>query len=325
MNTEIAHQQYANPLIGVIVLLHRGEKIAVFKQQNDTWGLPEEFACGNEYVEGAVYRILYKYLLNGRDAKIESCTLLSGKSYRKDAYQFNYIAYASINRPKIKSGNQMKWITKEDMDSDIYPNHKKILEKHFQKAIKDEIIVPNNPLEQLECSGKRLKKNREIHAEHAEHFPMPSIAVDGLLLKFSKEYKFKGLILEKRSKNAKREPGKWALPAGFVYAYETVSEALARKVFEEIGVTLKENQFLSTYKGVTDPDRDPEYFVWTQLLIFYTMEEPKIASAEVEDVKVFPVGELPWGEMAFDHGDILREFIKFIPRYVREALDEITL
>lgn len=311
-NTIEAHQKYASPLVGVIIFLFHNGKIAVVNQ-GDTWSLPETYARGHEWLEQAIYRAVADSV-NGYTT-VESCTLLSGGYYREDVYQFNYVAFARMNGEKKRS---IKWVspsTVEDMN--IYYCHRQLLEKYFSKGyLKDEVVVPEDPSNRGTPAEERLKRTRKVHAE-CKDFPMPQLTVDGLLLKFSENYEFEGIILERRSKNVDREPGKWAFPAGFVNANERMSEALAYEVYEEIGVTLERNHFLSGYRFGTGPYRDPKYFVWTQFLVAYTMEENFEADlSEIEEVKVFPLDGLPFDEMAFDHGRVLREFVS-LPHCIR--------
>lgn len=323
--TQKAHQKYSSPLVGIIVVLHQGDKVAVFK--NHVWKLPEKFARGDHWLKEAVHATLRDYPLNIQEITIESYTLLSGKNYRKNAlhhknaYQYNYIALAKMKKVKVNPGIEMKWVSSSDVDAisgtdvPIYPPHKELLKEYFQKGIKDDFTVPDNPGKRLRSDKKRLKETKKVHAEYGAYFPMPLITVDGILLKFSKTCKFEGIILEKRAKG-KREGGKWAFPAGFVNAHETVSEALAYEVHEEVGITLKKDQFILIYDDGTGPYRDPRYFVWTQFIVVYTDEEPHVASKEIEDVKVFSVDEIPWDDMAFDHGDVLKEFVGSLSSYL---------
>lgn len=312
-NTKRAHKQYSTPLVGVIVLLFQKERIALFKEDNK-WILPEKFARGSEYLKEAIQRTLSDYVSISQDTV--SCTLLSGGDYRKDAYQFNYIASVKSNNIKSHAGHLTTWVSQDTLnDTTISSNHKSLLVQYFSQGhLTDRTIVPENPATRLQSDLEKLKKTKEIHAHY---YPMPLITVDGLLLKFSDE--FEGIVLEKRSSQVKREPGKWAFPAGFVNAHETVSEALAYEVYEEIRITLRKDNFLSVFAYGTGPHRDPKYFVWTQFLAVYTTEEPKVNSEEIEDVQVFPLNEIPWDSMAFDHGEILRQFIKVIPEYKERA------
>lgn len=320
MNTEEAHQKYQNPLVGIIVFLSQNNKIAVFKQ-GKTWKLPEQYARGDEWLKDAVYRILLSYV-KYQEIKIDSYILLSGGNYRKDAYQFNYVVFVEIGK-QLEPIKPLEWISKKTLENyKLHSGHKRLLSRYFDKGLpKDEIVVPvylpfqPESKEQTEKDKKRLERTREIHAEY---FPMPSITVDGLLLKFTKKCEFQGIILERRSKKVDREPRKWAFPAGFVCAHERVSEALAREIREEIGIILEKKQFLSVFKYGTGPYRDPKQFAWTQFLVVYTMEEPRVKEKqEIDGVGIFLPHEIPYSEMAFDHGDILKEFIDHIPHYIR--------
>ncbi len=323
VNTEIAHQSYSCPLVGVIVFLLQGDEVAVFEQPDGTWKLPEKYARGDEDIEQAVHCTLFYYLQDSQKIRIESYTLLSGEGYRDDIYQYNYVAFVKMNDLKAKSGNQITLVSKTNIGNvDIYPPHKKLLEEYLEKGLlEDKVTVPCNPAKRLESDENRLKETKRIHAEYTKIFPMPLIPVDGLLLKFSGTREFEGIILERRSRKVDREPGKWAFPAGFVRAHETVSEALAYEVYEEIGIILDEDHFLSIYRFGTDPYRDPRYFVWTQFLVVYTKENPMVRSDEIEEARVFPPSKIPWDEMAFDHGDVLEDFIELIPYYVERVLE----
>lgn len=322
MDTFVAQQQYSNPLVGVIILVVKGKKVATFRH-NGMWKLPEKFPRGDEYLEDTVQRTLSDYYLD-RKPKIDSCMLLSGREYRKDVYQLDYIVSARMSE-SVSEPTEIKWISQSSLDACkcICPHHSTLLEKYFLNDLKDKDNLPYDPENRIRPDEKRLANTRGIRAKRASCFPMPSLTVDGLLLKFSELLKFEGIILEKRSDTVDREPGKWAFPAGFIEAHETMTEALAREVHEEIGISLNEKQILSVYKFGTGPYRDPRYFVWTQFLIAYTMEENfEIDSKEIAEAKVFSPEKVPYDEMAFDHGYILKEFMTSLPYYIERVKDQ---
>ncbi len=316
-DTYVAQQKHSNPLVGVIIFIVKGGKVAVFNQ-NGMWKLPERFPRGDEYLEDAICRTLSDYHVDG-NPKIDSCILLSGREYREDVYQFNYIISARMSEAKPES-TEFKWVSRNDLDTCgcMYPHHKTLLEKYFKHNLKDKDKLPYDPEKPLEPDEERLANTRGIRAERASCFSMPSLTVDGLLLKFSDSLTFEGIILEKRSDTCDREPGKWAFPAGFIEAHETMKEALSREVCQEIGISLEGEHILSVYKFGTGPYRDPRYFVWTQFLVAYTTEEEfKIDSTEIAEAKVFPPEEVPYDEMAFDHGYVLKEFMTSLPYYIK--------
>lgn len=322
LNTIGAQVEHSNPVVGIIVFLFHGEKIAVFRQ-GDTVNLPETFARGDEYLEQAVHRVVGSYV--DSHIVIDSYTLLSGKEYREDIYQFNYIAFARIGEPKPGLPH-IEWISQSDLNRCIYPYHKTLLQKYFSGCLKDK-AVPYNFENPPKPDKKRLGKTRKIHASRAKtFFPMPSLTVDGLLLKFSESLTFEGIVLEKRAETVEREPGKWAFPAGFIQAHETVSEALIREVREEIGIVLKERQILSIYKYGTGPYRDPRYYVWTQFLAAFTMEDRfTLDEKEIAEARIFPPDELPYSEMAFDHGYVLKGFMRTLPYYINRVKEKVTV
>ncbi|MBU7017192.1 MAG: NUDIX hydrolase [Theionarchaea archaeon] len=318
LNTFVAQQEYSHPLVGIIIFIDKKGKVALFNQ-NRMWRLPERFPRGDEYLEDAIQRTLSNYCMGGKP-KIDSCMLLSGREYREDVYQFNYIIKARMSESEPELPN-ITWVSKKkDLNTCgcVYPHHKTLLEKYFSKTLKDKDNLPFNPLNRAKADDRRLGHTRGIRAKRVSCFPMPSLTVDGLLLKFSESLKFEGIILERRSYTCKREPGKWAFPAGFIEAQETVAEALAREVYEEIGIILEEDQILAVHKFGTGPYRDPRYFVWTQFLVAYTTKEDfKIDPIEIAEVRVFSPATIPYDEMAFDHGSVLREFMTSLPYYIK--------
>lgn len=100
--------------------------------------------------------------------------------------------------------------------------------------------------------------------------------------------------------------GMWALPGGFVGMEETLKEACARELFEETGIHEVELQQFYTFDAL---DRDPRHR--TVSTVFYgRVNQPLdvIGSDDANQADWFPITSLP--EMAFDHLDIIRKFVK---------------
>ena len=316
LDTFVAQQKYSNPLVGVIIFIVKGGKVAVFNQ-NGMWTLPERFPRGDEYLEDAVHKTVSNYHVDGKP-KIDSFMLLSAREYREDIYQFNYIVFARMHESKPELPN-MRWVSEDDLDicGYMYPPHKTLLERYFSNDLEDKDILPYDSENRVRPDKVRLANTRGIRAERCSLFPMASLTVDGLLLKFSDSLEFEGIILERRSYTCDREPGRWAFPAGFIEAQETVKEALAREISEEIGISLGEEHILSVYEIGTGPYRDPRYFVWTQFLVAYTTKNDfKIDKKEIAEVRVFSPEKVPYDEMAFDHGYVLKKFMTSLPYYI---------
>jgi ADP-ribose pyrophosphatase len=79
--------------------------------------------------------------------------------------------------------------------------------------------------------------------EYANFFG-PVAAVGGLIVSEGQ------LLLVRRARDPGR--GKWGLPGGFVDRNETIEEALAREVMEEIGMKLTESDYLVSYPNQYD-------------------------------------------------------------------------
>ena len=100
--------------------------------------------------------------------------------------------------------------------------------------------------------------------------------------------------------------GMWALPGGFVGTEETLKEACVRELFEETGIQGVELRQFYTFDAL---DRDPRHR--TVSTVFYgRVNQPLdvIGSDDADLADWFPIASLP--EMAFDHLDIIRKFVK---------------
>jgi len=128
-------------------------------------------------------------------------------------------------------------------------------------------------------------------------FPRPALTADILLV--SREIRPRILLIRR-----KNDPfaGSWAFPGGFVNEGETILAAARRELAEETGLTVPDLEQLYT---AGDPGRDPRG--WTVTVAFLARVDAEslnaIAADDAEEVKWFPLGELP--PLAFDHAMIL--------------------
>lgn len=131
------------------------------------------------------------------------------------------------------------------------------------------------------------------------NYPRPAVTTDAILISPAKTV----LLIERG-----REPykGTWALPGGFIDMDEELEVACLRELEEETGIKLDGLKQFKTFGGV---NRDPRHR--TISIIFYCFTEAEIQTTAGDDAakaEWFPIDELP--ELAFDHGQILEEFIK---------------
>ncbi len=122
----------------------------------------------------------------------------------------------------------------------------------------------------------------------------PSLAVDIII-------KSRGGVVLVRRRNDPYK-GKWAIPGGFVEYGETVELAAAREALEETGIKVKLDGLLGVY---SDPGRDPRGHTVSVCFTARRAGGKMRAASDAKEVGLFR--EIPWGELAFDHAQILKD------------------
>jgi 8-oxo-dGTP diphosphatase len=110
------------------------------------------------------------------------------------------------------------------------------------------------------------------------------------------------------------EPYGIAFPGGFVNPGESVADAAVREAKEETGLDVHLTEQFFVY---SQPGRDPRGPVASVCFIGMAMGTP-VAADDAKRVFAHNVDEaLPAGVMAFDHAEILQDYIKFRNEGVR--------
>ena len=116
------------------------------------------------------------------------------------------------------------------------------------------------------------------------------------------------LLLEKR-----RDSDIWGMPGGGCKKWETGREAIAREVYEELGVRIPKDQF-TKLKVYDNPGRIAAFrdgSIWRMVIVMYGYEfeeEPNMRiSAESRDLRFFMKEEIVNIEIAITHRDIVEE------------------
>ncbi|MDR0465956.1 MAG: NUDIX hydrolase [Deltaproteobacteria bacterium] len=102
-------------------------------------------------------------------------------------------------------------------------------------------------------------------------------------------------------------PHGFALPGGFVDVGESVEEAAVREAREETGLDVELVGLLGVYSR---PDRDPRGH--TVAVVFIgRAKDPGVLQAgdDAKRAAFYPLSALP-GEIAFDHAEILQDFMR---------------
>lgn len=117
------------------------------------------------------------------------------------------------------------------------------------------------------------------------------------------------LLLEKR-----RDSDNWGLVGGGCKKTETGRDAIAREVYEELGVRVRKEKFekLAVYD---DPGRIAAYrdgSIWRMVIVVYGYdfpEEPVLRiSSESKDLRFFAKDEIKDIEIAITHSDIVEDW-----------------
>ncbi|QJA05913.1 NUDIX hydrolase [Thermosulfurimonas marina] len=119
-----------------------------------------------------------------------------------------------------------------------------------------------------------------------------------------------GIVLVRR----KNPPYGWALPGGFVDYGESLEEAALREAQEETGLSVT---LLCQFYTYSRPGRDPRFHTITTVYVARAEGEPR-GGDDAAEARAFAVEELPWSELAFDHGEILRDYLE-----IRDAAGRI--
>jgi 8-oxo-dGTP diphosphatase len=132
-------------------------------------------------------------------------------------------------------------------------------------------------------------------------YPQPSVTVDLIIFTIAED-DLKVLLIRRGQEPFK---GRWALPGGFVEIDESLEEAAARELKEEVGVT---NVYLEQLYTFGDPKRDPRgRVISVSYFALIDAERQRIvAASDAADAQWHSVFD-PRGmaKLAFDHGKIL--------------------
>lgn len=87
---------------------------------------------------------------------------------------------------------------------------------------------------------------------------------------------------------------------------ESLEEAAVREAKEETGLEVELLCQLYTYSR---PGRDPRFHTITTVYVARAEGHPK-GGDDAAEAKVFSEEEIPWGELAFDHAEILKDYFE---------------
>jgi len=107
----------------------------------------------------------------------------------------------------------------------------------------------------------------------------------------------------------KNPPFGWALPGGFVDYGEGLEDAVKREMMEETGLELED---LKQFHAYSRPDRDPRFHTICVVFTAKGKGKPK-AGDDAGKLKIVNLNEAGNLDFAFDHKDIIRDYLKSRP------------
>ena len=130
----------------------------------------------------------------------------------------------------------------------------------------------------------------------------PSLTVDIFIYDDKNNF-----ILIKR----KNDPYKdcWAFPGGFVEYGATVENAARREAKEETSIDVELTKLVGVY---SDPDRDPRGHTVTVVFLAKGNFDDRKADDDAKDIDIFSFEDLKNIDLAFDHGEIIKDIYKLV-------------
>lgn len=152
-----------------------------------------------------------------------------------------------------------------------------------------------------EKSGKIISiKDLDDKSNIPENYYLPVVGV--VILNDNNE-----VMLQKRSRFKKSNPGKWGICGGKVDFGETTIEAGIRETYEEIGIKFKEEDFTEISRTIAGKGHYTIYCIRNNIDI----SKCKIQVEEVECLKYFPIQDMDkLDHVGFEWLDDLKRFIK---------------
>ncbi len=138
----------------------------------------------------------------------------------------------------------------------------------------------------------------------------PYLTTDGIIEVYEGEL-FRGIVLIER----KNPPVGLALPGGFVDVGEKVEDALIREMKEETALDVQIIRLLNVY---SDPNRDPRFHTASVVYVTRAEGEPK-GGDDAKEAHIYPLNEITFEKLVFDHAKILRDYLKSSNGYSQQC------
>lgn len=142
-----------------------------------------------------------------------------------------------------------------------------------------------------------------LHAVEGAATPVhkPPVLTTTAIIEIYEGNQFKGIVLIERGK----APWGKAIPGGKVEYGETVENAVRREMMEEVNLELSDLRQFHVY---SDPTRDFRHHSVEVAHTAKAFQAPK-AGDDAASAFIVSLDNIPWNELAFDHAQVLKDFI----------------
>lgn len=186
---------------------------------------------------------------------------------------------------------------------------KKILDS-AQEKLQQEVTLEEQVVAKVVATENGEKKLVDSHEAHKGSFgarvfkKMPSVASSVIIKSYDDKGKFVGIVLIERG----RPPLGKALPGGIIRYEETCEDCVCRAARDECGLNVQNMKQFHIYSC---SDRDPRTHMIDVVYIAQCTEHIPSAGTDAKHAYVCPINEIPWDGLAFDHAQILKDFLEF--------------
>lgn len=130
----------------------------------------------------------------------------------------------------------------------------------------------------------------------------PYLTTDSIVEIYNASQEFLGIVLIQR----KNTPIGLALPGGFVDVGESVEDAAVREMKEEISLDVQIMELFGVY---SNPNRDKRFHTASVVYVCKAYGSP-VGADDAKEAMIVQLEDLELDKLVFDHGDILRDYLK---------------
>ncbi len=181
-------------------------------------------------------------------------------------------------------------------------DHREILKDFLQFKITQNDAIAKT--EKNAVTPRALTEREQRDRKELEYKVEPLFLAASVIVEVYEKGIFKGVVLIERGK----APFGLAIPGGHVEYGESVAEAAKREMQEECHLNIKD---LRQFKVYSDPVRDPRKRMIDVIHIARVDDIKPVGDSDAAKATIYPLDKLPMDKMAFDHKQILQDYLDY--------------